>query len=188
MITEFLTGVLVIITAIYAYLTHRMVKASEGSLEAVRSQSEAMLRPYLSVAPWIRPHALFLYLRVTNSGRTAAENVRFTIDRDFFQWGDTTRPDSNLRAQNAFSLPIDSLAPGTELLFALGQGWLIFGKDAKSEVPPLQFNVTASYEFFGKSVQEVNRIDLRLTLARQVNLTQFSRSLNASEKFLRRND
>lgn len=54
MIIEYLTAILVFVTAIYAYLTHRMAKASEASVEAVRQQSEDMLRPYVSVSPFIK--------------------------------------------------------------------------------------------------------------------------------------
>lgn len=158
---DYLTAILVFITAIYAYLTHRMAKASEASVQAVVMQSEAMLRPYVTLSPWIRPQALFIYLRIANTGRTAAENLKLTIDRDFFQWGESTRPDGNLRTKTAFSESIDSLAPGAELLFALGQPWVIFGENAKLDITPTQFIITASYEYMGKKVQEATRIDLR---------------------------
>ncbi len=158
---EILTGILALITAIYAYLTHRMAKASEASVEAVRQQSEDALRPYISISPFIRPQALFLYLRVANSGRTGARNLRLTLDRDFFQWGEADKPDHNLRNYNAFSLPIDNLAPGAELLFALGQGWVLLGEKSNPHATPVQFNITATYEFYGKTVEETNRIDLR---------------------------
>jgi hypothetical protein len=161
MVIEYLTGILAFITAIYAYLTYRMAKASEASVEAVRAQSEAMLRRYVTVAPFIRSHTPFVYLRVTNSGRTGAQNLRLTLDRDFFQWADNKQPDNNLRAKPAFTLPIDSFRPGAELLFALAQGWILFGENAKPDIAPVQFNVTARYEFLGKSVEEVNRVDLR---------------------------
>ena len=64
MIIEYLTAILALITAIYAYLTHRMAKASEASVDAMRDQSEAMLRPYITASPFIRPHTPILYLRV----------------------------------------------------------------------------------------------------------------------------
>lgn len=164
MIIEVFTGILAFITTIYAYLTLRMAKASEASVEAVKQQSEAALRPYVSVSPFIRPQALFLYLRVVNTGRTGAQNLRLTLDRDFFQWGEAGNPDKNLRTRNAFSLPIDSFPPGAELLFALGQGSVLFGEKANPAATPPQFNITATYEFFGKKVEEVNRIDLRAYL------------------------
>ena len=49
MIIEVLTGILTLITGIYAYLTFRMAKASEESVKAVRQQSEDALRPYISI-------------------------------------------------------------------------------------------------------------------------------------------
>ena len=160
MIMEFLTAILVLITGIYAYLTHRMAMASEASVDAMRLQSESMLRPYISVSPFIRPQALSLYLRIVNTGRTGAQNLRLALDRDFYQWGEN-REENNIRTLNAFSLPIDSFPPETELLFALGQAWVLFAENANPATTPLQFNVTAKYEFFGKTVEELTRIDLR---------------------------
>lgn len=157
---DLLTAILVFITAIYALLTHRMAKAADASVQAVIAQSEAMMRPYVTISPWVRPVASFFYLRITNTGRTAAEKVHLTIDRDFFQWGNTG-PNDNLRTKTAFSQPIDSLAPGAEMLFALGQSWVVLGEDAKPEVTPPQFSVTATYEYSGRKVTEVSRVDLR---------------------------
>lgn len=158
---EYLTAILVFITAIYAYLTYRIVKASEASVEAISTQSEVMLRPYITIASFIRPHTSLLYLRISNSGRTTAHNVQFSIDKDFFQFGDMGQSNRNLRTISAFSSPIDSFPPGTELNFCLGQGSVLLGKDAKEEATPSQFSITATYEFIGKQVSEVSRIDLR---------------------------
>ncbi len=161
MVIDYLTAILAFITAIYAYLTHRMAKASEASVEAMREQSEAISRPYVTVAPFIRPHTSFLYLRVKSTGRTGAQNLHLSLDRDFFQFGERHSADKNLRTVSAFSTPIDSLPPGVDLIFALGQGWVIFGENAGPDVCPTQFNVTATYSYFGKEVTEVSRIDLR---------------------------
>lgn len=46
-----LTAVLVVITGIYAYLTHRMVKSSEASVRLMKEQADAISRPYVSL-PW----------------------------------------------------------------------------------------------------------------------------------------
>jgi len=161
MIIEYLTAILAFITAIYAYLTYRMARASEASVEAMRDQSDAMLRPYVTIAPFIRSHTPFLYLRVKNTGQTGAQNLRLNLDRNFFQFGEKDNADKNLRTMNAFSSPIDSFPPGAELIFALGPGWVLFSENSQPDVSPTQFNVTAAYEFLGKKVEEVNRIDLR---------------------------
>lgn len=158
---EWLTAILVVITAVYAYLTHRIAKASEASVDAVRGQSEAMMRPYVTVSPYIRPHTPFLYLRIENSGRTTAVNLRLILDRDFFQFGESNSVDKNLRTLRAFMEPMDSLPPGHQINFALGQGWVIFGENARPDITPPQFTVTAEYEFGSRKIVEVNRIDLR---------------------------
>jgi hypothetical protein len=161
MMIEFLTAVLAFITAVYAYLTFRMTKASEASVEMMRSQSEAMARPYVTVVPFIRPHTTLLYLRVSNMGKMAAQNLHLSLDRDFFQFGEVNRPYRNLRTISAFAMPIDSFAPGMELIFGLAQGFVIFGEGTNPGACPTQLSITATYEFLGKSVTEVNRVDLR---------------------------
>jgi len=161
LVIEYLTAILVFVTAIYAYLTHKMARASEASVQAVRDQTEAMLRPYVEVTPYVRPHTTLLYLRVENTGRTGAQNVRLMMDRDFYQFGESRSAEHNLRTKAAFTQPIDSLGPGHKLVFALAQGFVIFGDGGSAGATPQQFNITAAYEFGGKKVEETHRIDLR---------------------------
>lgn len=160
MVIEYLTAILVFITAIYAYLTHRIAQSSEASVDAMREQSEAFIRPYITVEPFIRPHTPLVYLRIKNTGKTNAENLSLSIDRDFYQFGETNSPDKNLKSLSAFSNSIDSFPPDAELIFALGQGWVLYGEDANPDATPIKFEITAMYGFFGKSTEEVNRIDL----------------------------
>lgn len=161
MVIEILTGILVIITGVYAYLTRRMAVASEASAKAVLAQSEAMSRPYVTITPFVRPHTNIIYLRIRNTGLTGAQDVRLSLNKDFFQFGETNPPGGNLRTAQAFFEPIDSMPPGFELLFALAQGPSLFGPGAKPEIAPTQFTVSARYEFAGKGVEELTRIDLR---------------------------
>jgi len=158
---EFLTGILVIVTAIYAYLTYRMARASEASVEAMQRQSEDSLRPYITVSPYIRPNTPVLYLRIANTGLTGANNLKLDIDRDFYQFGNDSNPESNLRTKQAFIEPMDSMAPGAELVFGLAQGWVLFGNESKPETTPSQFVVTATYDVFARRVTEQHKVDLR---------------------------
>jgi hypothetical protein len=158
---DYLTAILVFVTAIYSYLTHKMAKASEASVSAMREQTEAMLRPYVIVAPYVRPHTTILYLRIENTGTTAAENLRLVMDKDFFQFGEGNQSDHNLRTKSAFTESIKSLPPGGKLNFALAQGFVIFANGANQAIVPQQFTITATYEFFGKKVSESNLIDLQ---------------------------
>lgn len=160
-ISDYLTAILVLITAVYAYLTYKMAKASEATVQEMRAQSEAMLRPYIVVSTYVRPHTTVLYLRIENMGRCASENLELSIDRDFFQFGRSSVADHNLRLLPAFVDPIQALAPGGKLLFALAQGFVIFSPDADQTKVPLQFRITARYRFGNHVYVETNDIDLR---------------------------
>lgn len=46
---EFLTALLVIITAFYAWVTYKMLKANERVVETMRNEFEAMQRPYITM-------------------------------------------------------------------------------------------------------------------------------------------
>ncbi len=160
MVIEYLTAILVFITAIYAYLTHRMAQMSEASVKEMRHQSETMMRPYIIVSPFVRLHTPFLYLRIANTGRNAAQNLKLNIDKDFFQFGET-QTEKNLKNKSAFTTPMDSFPPDSELIFALAQGWVLFEGGGKPDVCPSQFTIIATYEFSGKRVEERHNIDLR---------------------------
>ncbi|HDS1081290.1 TPA: hypothetical protein QDZ83_004451 [Pluralibacter gergoviae] len=156
MTMEILTAILVIITGAYAYLTYKMSKMNERSVQIMNDQTEALSRPYLVIQPVIRPHTTFLYLKIFNSGKTSALNVKLELDKDFYQFDEKDR---NLKNINVFNTRIDSFAPNQELYFALGQGWVVFG-ESKNPLPE-QFTITATYSYMGKEVMEKNHIDLR---------------------------
>ena len=156
MVMEILTAILVVVTGIYAYLTHKMSNMSERSVQMMKEQTEAMSRPYLVIQPFVRPHTPFLYLKIYNSGKTPALKVKLELDKDFYQFDES---DKNLKEASIFSSTFDSFAPNQELFFALGQGWVIFG-DSKNALPE-QFVVTATYSYMDKEVVEKSHIDLR---------------------------
>lgn len=153
---EILTAILVAITGVYAFLTYRMSKMNERTVQLMQEQTESMSRPYLIIQPIVRPHTPLLYLKIYNSGKTPALNVRLELDRDFYQFDDVNR---NLKDTSIFTSTFDSFAPRQELFFALGQGWLIFGESINPL--PQQFMITATYSYLGKEVIEKNHIDLR---------------------------
>lgn len=160
-VIDYLTAILVLVTAIYSYLTYKMAKASEASVQAMREQSVAMFRPYVTVSSFVRPHTNVLYLRIENTGKATAENLCLSMDKDFFQFGKEKQPDHNLRVKTAFVEPIQSLPPGGKLVFALAQGSIIFAQNADPNVVPQQFTITATYNFGSQEFNELNRIDLR---------------------------
>ena len=159
--TEILTAVLVLITAFYAWATYKILKANEKVVQVMKEQSEAMTRPYITVSPTLEPDNPIFYLRITNTGRTVARNLRLTMDESFHKFGETSK-DSDISTFSAFNHPIDAFPPGASMTFALAQGFVVFAKDADESILPKRFAVTAEYEYgIDKKVQEEHVIDLR---------------------------
>ena len=165
----YLTAILVFLTAIYAYLTHRMVKVSEESVNETKIQTEALTRPYITIQPILKKHSPVISLSIKNTGLSAASNLRISIDRDFFQFNQPKDPTKNIRNFKIFSKPIKSFAPNYELTFPLAQSFVILGAEA-SDSCPSEFIITAEYEFAGKSVIEESYIDIEVFTGGEVDL------------------
>ncbi len=158
--TDLLTAALVVVTTVYAMLTYGIMRANRRSVAAMERQTEALSRPYITVAPFVLPKNPILFLRITNTGKTAAERVRLELDRPFHRFG---RPEQteNLATFSVFSEEIASVPPSAEFIFALQMAPALFGNDIDQSKTPLTFKVTASYGFAGKVLTEVTNVDLR---------------------------
>jgi hypothetical protein len=177
MIIEFLTFALVLITAFYAWATFQM-------LGVMSEQSEALNRPYVSISPFLEPDNPIFSLRISNIGKTGASNLRLNIDRSFYKFGEVSES-NDISKFNAFTQPIDSFPPGAEIIFALAQGFVIFGKDADATKVPQTFTITATYSFGKRTVIEVNNIDLRPYLHADVPQDATIRKLAEMNKHLK---
>ena len=166
MTIENLTVVLIIVTAIYAYLTYRISVANEKSVAAINFQTESMLRPYVVVEAFFRPNTAIINLRIKNHGKSGAENLTIEIDRDFFQLGNEKR---NLKKLSAFNSKIDLLAPQSELLFTLASAQEIFSENANEALLPKKFSIKTSYSFGTKTITENHNIDLNPFLGASTN-------------------
>ena len=71
---NWLTLALVVITAIYAYLTFLILKANRAVVAGMQEQMEAMLRPYVTAEVNARPGSTLVQLVVKNAGKSAAES------------------------------------------------------------------------------------------------------------------
>jgi len=151
MAVEVLTGLLVAITAFYAWVNFRILKAN-------REQVEALLRPYVTIRTLALPKNPIIYLSISNTGKSSADNLRLAMDRDFYQFSDTNR--TNLADLHIFKNEIQCLPPGTELVFMLERGFMLFGENNDPKITPLQFTITATYSYPGRRVQETTTIDL----------------------------
>jgi len=159
-VIEFLTAILVLITGFYAWVTYQILKANQRVVEAMREQSEATYRPYVIVMPFLEPDNPIFYLRVSNLGKTAANDLHLTMDQSFFKFGQRSAQ-NDLASFAAFNQTIDSLAPESAIVFGMAQGFVIFADGADPTTCPTTFTVTASYKFGSKQVEERHVIDLR---------------------------
>lgn len=157
--TDLLTGVLVLVTIFYAWATFHILKANKGIVALMQEQMEQLNRPYVQVSMFVRTGTPLLHLRIQNTGKSAAQNLKLEMNKDFFQFGEK-RQNSNIRLKPAFQEIISCFPPNSVLEFALGMGHSIFSEPADEDISPKKFTVKATYSFPGKSVSEETEIDL----------------------------
>lgn len=185
MIIELLTATLVAITAFYAWATYKILRANENVVDAMNEQAIALGRPYVVIAPVLEADNPIFYLRVSNTGKTTAEKLQLTLDKPFFKFGEKSET-KNLASFALFNKPIDSFPPGSEITFSLAQGFKIFEGNSENPDMPQTFSVTAKYEFSGRQVEEVNRIDLRPYLGADVPQDAYVRKLREISESLKK--
>jgi len=157
---EILTGVLVLITAFYAWATYKILRANEKIVQVMHEQAEAVVRPYISAALALQPDNPIFYLRISNSGKTSAHDLRLTPDRSFFRLGDSS-PERDLASYAAFNQIIDEFPPESEMVFSLAQSFKIFSEDSDDKILPKMFSISAKYSFGDRTVEETYIIDFR---------------------------
>ena len=181
MVIDYLTGVLVLITGFYAWATFRILRANEKVVEVMHEQAEAVTRPYISVAPILEPDNPIFYLRISNSGKTAANKLKLTIDKSFHKFGERSG-ERDLATFAAFNQVIESFPPGAEITFSLAQSFVLFAEDADKEILPHSFTITAEYSYGEKTVKEDNIIDLKAYLGADIPQDPYIRKLKDISK------
>jgi hypothetical protein len=176
MTNEILTAALVLITGFYAWATFRILKANERVVDVMHAQAEAMTRPFVAVSILLELDNPIFYLCVSNVGKTAANDLRLTLDKPFYRSGEKTL-EKNLAEHNAFKNTIASFPPGAQLTFSLAQSFVVFGNNANRDIMPTRFTVTAEYSYGGKRVKEENHIDLEPYLEANIPQDPYVRKL-----------
>jgi len=125
--TDWLTLALVLITTFYAWATFKILRANQAVVSAMKEQTEAQLRPYIVTAAFARTGTTLLLLEIQNTGKSSAEKLRLTLDKDFYRHAEK-REDQNLAKLPAFTQTIECLAPGVKLQFVLGVGHQVLGE------------------------------------------------------------
>lgn len=180
---EWLTGILVVVTAFYAWVTFKILAANEKVVDVMRDQAWSISRPYVVIAPILELDNPIFYLRISNTGKSAAINLRLGIDKSFQMFGEMSE-DRNLATLKAFNQPIGSFPPGAEITFSLAQGFVIFAGNEENPGLPHTFSVTAKYQFEGKEITEINNIDLRPYLGSGVPQDAYIRKLKSIDESL----
>lgn len=185
--SDWFTFANVLLTGIFAGLTFFILRANRATVRAMESQLDLQNRPYVEARVEVREGHPLIELVIENSGKSAANNLSMRIDRDIFRFGEN-QPDSNLRSYSAFSEKIDSFPPNSRLIFSLGTGPNIFDKEdgARETKIPHRFGIRATYEWNGKSFDELSNIDLRPLLNTSVRTSLVAEELQKIRKALER--
>ncbi|HLL73789.1 MAG TPA: hypothetical protein VK421_00715 [Pyrinomonadaceae bacterium] len=157
---EFLTALLVVLTGVYAWITFKILNANKQTIAVMREQMDVLIRPYVIVNVSFGLGGPVLMLRIANTGRTPANKLRLSLDRNFYQFGEK-REDRNLANFVAFREEMASLTPGAELEFPLAQGFVVLAQEADPEITPTVFKVSTEYFYGDKQIKEETIIDLR---------------------------
>ena len=151
---------LAVITLVYACLTYRLVTLSQDTLSDARLQSQRDNRPYIDVVALQREGATVFQLRIGNTGRNAAKNVRLSLSKQFYQ-RHQIKEKYLLQNMHPFKETIASFSPKLELVLDLGISYEFF-LDLDSVTTPLDFEVRAQYEWEGLHFDETTPIDIRV--------------------------
>lgn len=155
---EILTFFLVFITAIYVFFTYKILKANQKAIQVMESQLKASTRPYIVIKTFTVPESQMILLSISNTGKSAAEELILKIDKDFCRYGKNENQ-FNLKELNPFKNKTDHFQPGTELVYNIVDA-VEFFKNQNNTIMPQQFAITAEYKYLGDAFTEKNIINL----------------------------
>jgi len=156
---ELLTGILVIVTGIYCWLTFKILKSNEHAVKEMRAQNESSIRPYITINTFVTKGAQY-YLKINNTGNSAALNLKLTLDKNFFMSG-LDKEGRNIKNAFVFNNIIDAFPPDSELIYLLGHGSVLLGKEIDEQKTPQEFTITADYKFHDNTYSEKTNINLK---------------------------
>lgn len=156
---EILTGILVLVTAIYAWLTFNIARSNNDMVKEVRTQIELQTRPIITVNTEIHHHVMFM-IRIWNSGNSPAENIRLKIDKDVYRYGKAS-PENNIRELYIFKVGLAALAPRDGYWIDIGAASDVGNAKDGQILVPEKFSMEATYAYGTKSYSESFTVDLK---------------------------
>ena len=136
----------------------KQASSMAAQVQALREQNDSLNRPYVVIRPRTEDGSWYS-LVIENKGRTSAQDLTLSIDRDFYVDNDDAH---NLADMYVFTNPIDTLPPNGSITLLLGFGGRIFGDGPDRARVPLVFQVTSRYTYAGRTVEETSTVDLQM--------------------------
>jgi hypothetical protein len=167
-VTSLLTVGLLVATCIYAWLTRKLVIASEKQLSE-------LTRPRLLVTVTAKDGGRWLALKIENTGLSTATNLLLSIDRPVFQ----DHTGKNIQELPFFSGKNLTLSPGIATSYVLGTSRMWLDNNTDRTRHPSQFSISASYNFSDREFEDSFYLDIE---------SQFNKSLieiDYNEKYYR---
>jgi hypothetical protein len=149
-LTIFLTAALLLVTALYAYFTFRILQANRAAVGMMAEQIKSSLRPYVYF-DLVPTHSVLIEARIRNTGKTAAHDVHVVTDPQLHRFlrGESSRAKIT---HNAIAL----LPPDREI-----EEYLSSWADFEKRHGQLEFIGEISYsDSTGNTYKESFRIDL----------------------------
>lgn len=144
------TVALLIVTAVYAWITFHMLKAA-------RSQIWENSRPRLLIAARTNQGGQFLLIHIENIGPSLARNLRLKFDRPVHQ---QFGQNEDIGEAPLFATGVRAFPPHSPSRFGLGVAFRYLDENVDRTKHPLNFCVHASYEHEGKLIEEDFPLDL----------------------------
>lgn len=152
----FLTFGLLLATWIYAWLTWRLVRASEA-------QSWEIARPRVLVSLQTTQGGQYMVLQIENLGLLPANDLKIEIDRPLFS---QVAGKQDIREIPLFKHGLSSLFPRTRIRIGLGVAFNYLKEDVDRMKHPLAFEIRAHYSSPGKEIFDTFPIDVERQLLR----------------------
>lgn len=143
------TFVLLIVTAVYAYLTHRIARATEDNLWQV---NRAIVSARLNVS-----QRALLGVVFENLGKSPASDLTIQIDRPVFQMLSGERDIAEVPMINN---GLKTFPPNFPVEIYLGTTFQWLNENTPREKHPANFDLMISYQTGGRNVTETMTIDI----------------------------
>jgi hypothetical protein len=143
------TFALLIVTGVYAYLTHKIAQATEENSWQV---NRAIVSARLNVS-----QRALLGIVFENLGKTPAKDLKITISLPVFQMVNDNKDISEVpMIKNG----LENFPPNFPFEIYLGTTFEWLKKEANRERFTSNFNITTAYTTFGKTINETVTIDV----------------------------